>query len=133
MTGLELLTAVSQRVPVAVFVLRDRELAQIAQFQSTAFNRRVASALPDFHAGSIAEAVGAEWLPLDSDAEVTDVVRAVRGTMQAGRPILVDVAIDYSNKTYFTRGVVKAMLGRLSWRDRLRFVARAVGRRLGGA
>lgn len=133
MTGLELLTAVSHRVPVAIFVLRDRELAQIAQFQSTAFHRRVASALPDYHAGSIAEAVGAEWLPLDSDAEVMDVVRAVRGTMQAGRSVLVDVAIDYSHKTYFTRGVVKAMLGRLSWPDRIRFVTRALGRRLGGA
>jgi acetolactate synthase-1/2/3 large subunit len=132
MTGLELLTAVSQRVPVAVFVLRDRELAQIAQFQTTAFNRRVASALPDFHAGSIAEAVGAEWLPLDSDADVTEVVRAARATMQAGRPVLVDVAIDYTNKTYFTRGVVKTMLGRLSWPDRVRFVARAVSRRLSG-
>jgi acetolactate synthase-1/2/3 large subunit len=133
MTGLELMTAVSHRVPVAIFVLRDRELAQIAQFQATAFNRKVASALPDFHAGSIAEAVGAEWLPLDSDADVTEVVRAARATMQAGRPVLVDVAIDYTNKTYFTRGVVKTMLGRLSWPDRVRFVARAVGRRLSGA
>jgi acetolactate synthase I/II/III large subunit len=132
MTGLELLTAVSQRVPVAVFVLRDRELAQIAQFQSTAFNRRVASALPDYHAGSLAEAVGAEWLSLDSDAGVTEVVRAVRATMQAGRPVLVDVAIDYSGKTHFTRGVVKTMLGRLSWPDRIRFVARALSRRIKG-
>jgi acetolactate synthase-1/2/3 large subunit len=133
MTGLELLTAVSQRVPLAVFVLRDRELAQIAQFQATAFNRKVASALPDYHVGSIAEAVGAEWLSLDSDAEVTEVVRAARATVQAGRPVLVDVAIDYTNKTYFTRGVVKTMLGRLSWPDRVRFVARAVSRRLSGS
>lgn len=132
MTGLELLTAASQKVPVAVFVLRDRELAQIAQFQATAFNRRVASALPDYHVGSIAEAVGVEWLPLDSDAEVTEVVRAARATVLAGRPVLVDVAIDYSSKTYFTRGVVKTMLGRLSWPDRIRFITRAAGRRLFG-
>jgi acetolactate synthase-1/2/3 large subunit len=132
MTGLELLTAASHGVPVAVFVLRDRELAQIAQFQATAFNRRVASALPDFHAGSIAEAVGVEWLALDDDAQIGEVVRAARDTMRAGRPILVDVAIDYSEKTYFTRGVVKTMLLRLSWPDRLRFVARAIGRRIRG-
>jgi acetolactate synthase-1/2/3 large subunit len=132
MTGLELLTAASQRIPVAVFVLRDRELAQIAQFQSTAFNRTVASTLPDYHLGSIAEAVGVEWLSLDSDAEVVDVLRAAHATLEAGRPVLVDVAIDYSEKTWFTRGVVKTMLHRLPWPERVRFVGRALGRKLLG-
>jgi acetolactate synthase-1/2/3 large subunit len=130
MTGLELLTAASNGVPVAVIVLRDRELAQIAQFQSTAFGRRMASVLPDYHVGSIAEAVGVEWLRLDHDAEVDEVVRVAHATISAGRPVLVDTAIDYSAKTWFTRGVVKTMLVRLPWPDRLRFVARALMRRL---
>lgn len=130
MTGLELLTAAHYSIPVAVFVLRDRELAQIAQFQATAFNRRTASVLPDFHVGSLAEAVGVEWLPLHNDADIAEVVAAAAATVSHGRPILVDVAIDYSEKTYFTRGVVKTMLGRLPWRDRLRFVWRALSRRL---
>jgi acetolactate synthase I/II/III large subunit len=130
MTGLELLTAASQGVPIAVIVLRDRELAQIAQFQSTAFGRRMASVLPDYHVGSIAEAVGVEWLRLDHDSEVEEVVAAAHATVSAGRPVLVDAAVDYSAKTWFTRGVVKTMLLRLSWPDRLRFVARALLRRL---
>jgi acetolactate synthase-1/2/3 large subunit len=130
MTGLELLTAASEGLAVAVIVLRDRELAQIAQFQSTAFGRRMASVLPDYHAGSLAEAVGVEWLRLDHDAEVDEVVRAAHATISAGRPVLIDTAIDYSEKTWFTRGIVKTMLLRLSWPDRLRFVARALMRRL---
>jgi acetolactate synthase-1/2/3 large subunit len=130
MTGLELLTAASQGVPIAVIVLRDRELAQIAQFQSTAFGRRMASVLPDYHVGSIAEALGVEWLRLDHDSEVDEVVAAAHATVSAGRPVLVDTAVDYSAKTWFTRGVVKTMLLRLSWPDRLRFVARALLRRL---
>jgi acetolactate synthase-1/2/3 large subunit len=130
MTGLELLTAASQGVPIAVIVLRDRELAQIAQFQSTAFGRRMASVLPDYHVGSIAEALGVEWLRLDHDAEVDEVVAAAHATVSAGRPVLVDAAVDYSAKTWFTRGVVKTMLLRLSWPDRLGFVARALRRRL---
>ena len=130
MTGLELLTAASQGVPIAVIVLRDRELAQIAQFQSTAFGRRMASVLPDYHAGSIAEALGVEWLRLDHDSEVEEVVAAAHATVSAGRPVLVDAAVDYSAKTWFTRGVVKTMLLRLPWPDRLRFVARALLRRL---
>jgi acetolactate synthase-1/2/3 large subunit len=130
MTGLELLTAAHYGVPIAVFVLRDRELAQIAQFQTTAFNRRTASVLPDFHVGSLAEAVGVEWLPLNCDAEIPEVIAAAAATVADGRPVLVDVAIDYSEKTYFTRGVVQTMLGRLPWKDRLRFVWRALSRRL---
>jgi len=130
MTGLELLTAASLGLPVAVFVLRDRELAQIAQFQATAFNRRTASVLPDFHVGSLAEAVGVEWIGLEQDAEVDEVVAAAQRITAAGRPVLVDVAIDYAEKTWFTRGVVKTMFARLPWRDRIRFVLRAVTRKL---
>ncbi|HEV8356588.1 MAG TPA: thiamine pyrophosphate-binding protein [Gemmatimonadales bacterium] len=133
MTGLELLTAASQGVPIAVFVLRDRELAQIAQFQATAFNRRTASVLPDFHAGGLAEAVGVEWLALERDEQVEDTIAAARAVVASGRPVLVDVAIDYSEKTWFTRGVVKTMLARLPWPDRLRFVLRALRRRLAGS
>jgi acetolactate synthase-1/2/3 large subunit len=55
----------------------------------------------------------------------------VRATVALGRPVLVDVAIDYSEKTFFTRGVVRTMLGRLPWPDRLRFVWRALARRIG--
>lgn len=130
MTGLELLTAAHLDVPVAVFVLRDRTLAQIAQFQDAAFARRSASELPDFHVGSIAEAVGMAWLPLDRDDEIERVVGEARATIQSGRPVLIDVAIDYSEKSWFTRGVVKTTLLRMPWPERIRFVARALAGRL---
>jgi len=45
-------------------------------------------------------------------------------------PVVVDVGIDYSQKTFFTRGVVKTNLIRLPWKDRLRFVLRALVRRM---
>jgi len=130
MTGLELLTAAHLELPVAVFVLRDRTLAQIAQFQDAAFGRRSASELPDFHVGSIAEAVGVEWLPLDRDDEIEKVVADARATTRSGRPVLVDVAIDYSEKSWFTRGVVRTTLLRMPWAERIRFVARALAGRL---
>jgi hypothetical protein len=50
----------------------------------------------------------------------------------AGRPVVLDVAIDYSEKTYFTKGVVKTNLLRLPWSDRLRFVGRAAVRKITG-
>jgi acetolactate synthase I/II/III large subunit len=130
MTGLELLTAASHDVAVAVFVLRDRELAQIAQFQSTAFGRKAQSVLPDYDLEAICRGVGVETLRLDADADITRVVENAMAITASGAPVVVDVAIDYSRKTFFTRGVVRTNLGRLPWRDRLRFIGRAVGRKL---
>lgn len=130
MTGLELLTAVQQHLGIAVFVLRDRELAQISQFQATALNRKTASELADYDAGGIAAALGVQALALDRDDEIPGVLRRVRETVGSGRPVLVDVAIDYSRRTYFTAGVVKTNLLRLPWPDRLRFIGRALKRRV---
>ncbi|MGH7615569.1 MAG: thiamine pyrophosphate-dependent enzyme, partial [Gemmatimonadales bacterium] len=132
MTGLELLTAANQGVPIAVLVLRDRELAQIAQFQDTALNRKTASVLPDYDACGLAAALGVEGMRLARDADIGPVLARLRDGCAAGRPTLVDVAIDYSAKTFFTSGVVKANLMRFSWPERLRFIGRAVKRKLLG-
>ena len=132
MTGLELLTAANQHAPVAVLVLRDRELAQIAQFQATALNRKTASVLPDYDVLQLAAGVGVEALRLTGDADIAGVLTRVREILAAGRPVLVDVAIDYSEKTFFTAGVVKTNLLRFSWPERLRFIGRAVTRKLLG-
>ena len=130
MTGLELLTAAQQGAAVAVFVLRDGELAQIAQFQDVALNRKTASAVPDYDVAAISRGLGVECLALRSDDQIPAVLDRVAAVTREGRPVVVDTAIDYSEKTYFTRGVVKTTLLRLPWLDRLRFVGRALLRKL---
>jgi len=132
MTGLELLTAAQLRVPVTILVLRDRELAQIAQFQQTALGRKTASQLPDYDLEALCRAVGVEYLALESDAQSADVLDQARARSDGGHPVVVEVEIDYSQATFFTRGVLRTNLGRLPWPDRLRFLARALGRRLPG-
>ncbi|MEK6688055.1 MAG: thiamine pyrophosphate-binding protein [Gemmatimonadota bacterium] len=132
MTGLELLTAANQGIPVLVVVLRDRELAQIAQFQGTAFNRPVASRLPDYDLAGLAVGMGIECLPLRNDGEIGTVLASARERLEAGMPVMIDAAVDYSARTWFTKGVVKTMLGRLPWPDRLRFVGRALVRKVTG-
>uniref|UniRef100_UPI0022EA5971 thiamine pyrophosphate-dependent enzyme n=1 Tax=Falsiroseomonas oryzae TaxID=2766473 RepID=UPI0022EA5971 len=129
MTGLELMTAMQQRARLVLFVLRDRELTQIAQFQDTAFARRSASDLPDFDLPMLCRSLGVPCLPLhsaDGMAEVLDVAFAAAGS----GPVVVEVAIDNRHRSYFTQGVVRTNFGRLPWIDRLRFVARAVARRV---
>jgi len=129
MTGLELLTAAHLGIPLTVLVLRDGELAQIAQFQQTALARKTASQLPDYDLAALCQAVGIDHLSLISDSDIHNVLQEALSKHESGRPVLVEVDIDYSKATYFTRGVVTSNLGRLPWLDRLRFVARALGRR----
>ncbi|HUF13396.1 MAG TPA: thiamine pyrophosphate-binding protein [Longimicrobiales bacterium] len=130
MTGLELATAVAHEVPIAVFLLRDRELAQIAQFQDTALSRKTASTVSSYDLASLAGSLGVECVRVDRNHEIEAALDAALIAFAEGRPIAVDVAIDYSRKSYFTKGVVKTNLLRLPVGDRARFIARALGRRL---
>ena len=130
MTGLELLTAAQQGAAVAVFVLRDGELAQIAQFQDVALSRRTASAVADYGLADISRGLGIECLELSRDDQIAPVLDRVAAVTASGKPVVVDTAIDYSQKTFFTRGVVKTTFLRLPWLDRLRFVGRAIARKL---
>jgi len=130
MTGLELLTAAQLELGVIILMLRDRELAQIAQFQQTALGRKACSELRDYDIAAFAKAVGCEYLAMSKNAEIQPVLRQAQKLAQSKRPVLVEVAIDYSRKTYFTDGVVKVNLGRLPWPDRLRMVVRAISRRV---
>ena len=130
MTGLELLTAAQLDLPVMVLLLRDRELAQIAQFQQSALGRKSCSQLPDYDLPAFCRAVGVEHLMLAKNAEIDAVLRQAVSITKAGRPVVVEVAIDYSRKTYFTNGVVRVNFLRLPWPDRLRMAVRALARRL---
>lgn len=130
MTGLEMITAVSAGAAVVIIVLRDGELAQIAQFQQTALSRKTCSEVGDYDAGALANALGIEALRIDTNSEIASVLVAAQRITDAGRPVVIDVAIDYSMKTHFTRGVIKTNLLRLPWTDRLRFVSRAAARKL---
>jgi acetolactate synthase-1/2/3 large subunit len=132
MTGLELLTAVHEELGVAVLVLRDHELAQIAQFQAVAMNRKVASRVHDYDVRGLAAGMGVDFLELASDDQVEEALAEAERITREGRPVLVDVAIDYSRKTYFTQGVVKTNLHRLPLKDQMRFVGRALKRKVTG-
>ncbi|MCX6538902.1 MAG: thiamine pyrophosphate-binding protein [Acidobacteria bacterium] len=128
MTGLELATAASYGLGVVVCVLRDGELAQIAQFQRTALGEEENSVLPPFKVDALAAAVGAEYVACRQDAHVAGALNRAFEVARGGRPVVVDVAIDYSRKTFFTKGVVATTFWRLPWGDRLRMLGRAVSR-----
>lgn len=130
MTGLELLTAAAYGAAPIVCVLCDGELAQIAQFQRTALAEQTASTLPPYSVEAFARMVGAEHVRLAKDSDAERAIRHALGMARGGTPVVVDVAIDYSHKTYFTRGVISTMFWRLPWPERVRMLGRAAGRHL---
>lgn len=129
MTGLETLTGAREGLGVIVVVLRDRELAQIAQVQEVALNRKTQSVLPDFDLEALARGMGVPYSRMESDDEAEDVIKGAVVVAEQGTPVVVEVKIDYSEKTYFTRGVVKTNFLRLPMKERVRFIGRAVKRR----
>jgi acetolactate synthase-1/2/3 large subunit len=130
MTGLELLTAAARGVPLLVVVLRDGELAQIAQFQRTALRRTVGSRLPDYDLAALCRGVGVECRTVGEDAQVADSVRWAAAATGEGRPVVLEALVDYSQPTYFTQGVVRTNFRRLPWAERIRFAGRALARTL---
>ena len=74
--------------------------------------------------------MGARYFRILRDHELDSVVPAALELTRAGKPVLVEVLIDYSKKTYFTKGVVKTNFWRLPWGDRLRMLVRALSRRI---
>lgn len=130
MTGLELLTARHLEVAVVVVVLRDRRLAQIAQFQDTAYAHRTASEIADFDLGTLCRGMGIDHLMLARDVDVPAVLEKAKAIHHDKRPVVVESVMDDTHRTFFTRGVVRTNFGRLSWGDRFRFLTRAISRRL---
>jgi acetolactate synthase-1/2/3 large subunit len=129
MTGMELMTATQLQVPIVIFILRDRKLGLIAQFQEAAFGHRSASDLPDFQLDDLCKGLGAQHCQIAGDSELADRIAKVQSAVRKG-PVVVEVLLAEGYETFFAKGVVRTNLGRLSWSERTRFVGRAIARRL---
>ena len=132
MTGLELATATALRLGVIVFVFNDGELAQIAQAQQIPYNRKTCTVLGPLDVSGVAQATGAAFLRIDNDAGIEAVLEEAFFQASTHRPVLVDVAIDYSKRTRFTEGIVRTNLERFDLPTKARLVGRALWRRVTG-
>jgi acetolactate synthase-1/2/3 large subunit len=130
MTGIELITAVTQNLPILYFVFHDGELGQIAQFQEIPLNRKTATVIGDLNLNGIAEGVGAHFVSIDNDFEIDEKIQVAFDLSNDNLPVLVDVKIDYTKKTFMTKGVVKTNLNRFPLSEKLRFISRSIKRHL---
>jgi acetolactate synthase-1/2/3 large subunit len=131
MTGLETTTAVTLGLGIAYFVFDDGELSQISQGQEIPYNRKSCTTLGTIRIKGIAEATGAHYVAIENNSQIASGIAEALATAQ-DRPVIVDVHVDYSKRTRFTRGVVQTALKRFPLRDRIRFIARALVRKVTG-
>lgn len=132
MTCMEIVTATARGLGIAYFVFNDGELSQIAQAQRIPYNRKPCTALGRVDVEGVARATGADYLRLDSDAALAETMAAAGRATRDGRPVIVDVAIDYTKRTAFTAGTAKSTFKRFPPSQRLRFAGRALLRRVTG-
>jgi acetolactate synthase I/II/III large subunit len=132
MTAMELATATALGLGVVVFVFNDGELAQIAQAQEIPYNRKTCTVLGPLDIAGVAQATGASYLRLANDTDIDTVVTSALARAREGRPVLVDVLVDYSKRTRFTEGIVKTNLERFDFSTKARLVGRALWRRISG-
>lgn len=132
MTGLELVTAASNGLGNIVFVFHDGELGQISQFQKIPLNRKTCTIIGNINIEGIALATGAHFISMENDDAIGGAIKEALEVSAKGKPVLVDVKIDYSKKTYLTKGVVKVNLSRFPMKQKVRFLGRAVKRHILG-
>ncbi|HLV40365.1 thiamine pyrophosphate-binding protein [Xanthomarina sp.] len=132
MTGLELLTAKRNQLGLVIFVFHDGELSQISQGQEIPYNRKTSTVIGDFNIDGIAHAVGADYLVIENDAQIDNVISTALQAAKLNKTVLVDVHIDYKKRTRFTKGVVKSVLANFPFNDKVRFIGRAIKRNILG-
>jgi acetolactate synthase-1/2/3 large subunit len=130
MTGLETLTASELGLGVVYYVFNDGELSQISQAQTLPYNRKTCTVLPTIRIKGVADACGAHYLHMGSDADIDSVIQQAQSLSRQGHPVIVDVHIDYSKPTRFTKGILSTNLQRMDLGNKLRMVGRAAWRRI---
>lgn len=132
MTGLEVITAARLGLGAIFCVFNDGELAQISQLQSVPLNRKTCTVLGEMKVDGVAAATGAAYLRMQNDLRAGSILDEALKISRGGRPVIVDVNVDYSRKSEFTKGIVKVNLGRFPFDQKLRFIGRAIKRHVLG-
>ncbi len=132
MTAMEILTATSNGLGVVYFVFSDGELSQIAQAQQVPYSRKICTILPTLKYAPFAESVGAGYVEIASDSDVEQGMAQALDLAGRGQPVIVEVNIDYDKKTRFTKGAMKANLDRFDPMTKMRFIGRALVRKVTG-
>jgi len=132
MTCMEIVTAAQYQLGIVYCVFKDGELSQISQAQSITYRRTPCTTLGALNLEGVALATGAAYVRIADDAGIGARLDEARAAARAGRPVIVEVNIDYSKRTAFTQGALKTNFRRFPLAQKLRMVLRVLARKLTG-
>jgi acetolactate synthase-1/2/3 large subunit len=132
MTGLELITSSTYNVPVFLFIFNDGELGQIAQFQQVPLNRKTCTVLGNVNYEGLGIIAGIKFIEISNDNELDSKLDEAFRLNKEGKSIVINVKIDYSQRTMLTKGALTVNLKRMPFSQKLRFIGRAIKRHIVG-
>ncbi len=130
MSQTELFTASAENIGAIFTIFNDGELAQISQAQQTPYNRKTCSVLPNLRFKALAEASGCHYIRLENNDEISSKIAEALALSEQHIPVVLDVNIDYSKRTRFTKGIISTNLQRMKLPTKVRMISRALWRRL---
>lgn len=83
--------------------------------------------------GAFADALECGYFPITNNQGMDTIMRRALETTAQGQPVILEVSIDYSRKTYYAQHQEKVRQASLPSRDRLGDVKRAIVRKIMGA
>mgnify|MGYP000539358387 CR=1 FL=1 len=132
MTCMEITTAARNKLGAIFVIFNDGELSQISQAQEVPYNRKTCTVLHDSRFEGVAMATGAYYLRVENNGDVTSALDTAWSEASKGKPVIVDINIDYSKKTRFTQGIVGTNLKRLPLNMKVKMISRALVRKVTG-
>ena len=119
-SGSEALTAVRNKIGTVYCLLNNNQ-------PSTLKN------LGHINWGAFADSLECGYFPITNTSGIDTILRRALETAAQGQPVIIDVCIDYSRKSYYAQSQEKAAQDRLPSRDKLEIVKRAIVRKIMGA
>lgn len=132
MTCMEITTAARNKLGALFVIFNDGELSQISQAQQIPYNRKTCTVLYDSRFEGVAIATGAHYIRVDTNNGVQASLDEAWLEAAKGKPVIIDVNIDYSKTTRFTKGMVNTNLKRLPLNMKVKMISRALVRKVTG-
>jgi len=130
MSQTELFTASDRNIGALFVIFNDGELAQISQAQQTPYNKKTCTVLPNTRFKALSEASGCHYIRLETNDKIFEKITQALALTAQNIPVVLDVNIDYSKRSRFTKGIIKTNLQRMNLPTKVRMISRALWRRV---
>uniref|UniRef100_A0A0G4FHV8 Carrier domain-containing protein n=1 Tax=Chromera velia CCMP2878 TaxID=1169474 RepID=A0A0G4FHV8_9ALVE len=111
MTGFDVAAARKYALRVMVVVLRDRELGLMSALQRATGQDPFCTSCPEYCVEGIAKLGGVHYRHAATCEEFRSGVSWARQRLSRGEPVILEVAVDYSRHSFFTKGCLSVKEG----------------------